>query len=186
LKLSEAQMRVDAQVKSYGKYWNIEWMVHRLFEEKGEFSRAINIKYGEKPAKSADEGKNLEAELADVFFTTIALTNRFRIELNNFNDNDIESIFSKLKENESGSVDYGMVIMPFAIKEGELASLIYDEETKKERILDEIAISKITEVLEEMIMIVIDMAASFNIDLPSIFKEKVAADEDKLTMIYRK
>jgi NTP pyrophosphatase (non-canonical NTP hydrolase) len=186
VKLSEAQTRVDAQVKSYGKYWDIKWMAHRLFEEIGELSRAINIKYGEKPAKSANEGKNLEEELADVFFTTIALTNRFGIELNNFNDNDIETIFSELRKNICGDIDYGMVLMPYAIKEGELASLIYDVETKKERILDEITISKITEVLEEMIMIVIDMAASFNIYLPSIFKEKVAADEDKLTMIYKK
>jgi hypothetical protein len=37
-----------------------------------------------------------------------------------------------------------------------------------------------------MIMIVIDIADAFNINLLSIFKEKVAADEDKLTMIYKK
>jgi hypothetical protein len=53
-------------------------------------------------------------------------------------------------------------------------------------VLDDITISKVVITLEEMIMIVIDMAASFNIDLPNIFKEKVATDEVKLTKIYNK
>jgi NTP pyrophosphatase (non-canonical NTP hydrolase) len=142
VKLSEAQTRVDAQVKSYGKYWDIKWMAHRLFEEIGELSRAINIKYGEKPAKSADEGKNLEEELADVFFTTIALTNRFNMKLDDFNYDDIETIFDKLRIKKPEKINYAMVLMPFAIKEGKLSSFIVDEETGNEKKLDDININK--------------------------------------------
>lgn len=81
MEISEAQKQVDEFIKSYGGYWTPLSMMARITEEVGELARAMNIKHGQKKSKFEGDGRNLEQELADVFFTTIAMANNEGIDL---------------------------------------------------------------------------------------------------------
>jgi NTP pyrophosphatase (non-canonical NTP hydrolase) len=96
MKLKDAQIKVDNQIMNYGGYWRHNSMILRLVEETGELSRAVNIKYGDKKSKGANDGKDISHELADVLYTTLALSNIFELD---FGDKDIEynqSLFKKM------------------------------------------------------------------------------------------
>jgi NTP pyrophosphatase (non-canonical NTP hydrolase) len=79
--INEAQKRVDELIQKYGGYWEPLSMLARLTEEVGELSRVMNIKYGGKKAKSSDDGRSIEKELADVIFTALAIANVEEIDL---------------------------------------------------------------------------------------------------------
>jgi len=80
MEIKEAQKKVDEIINHYGGYWEPLSMLARLTEEVGELSRAMNIKYGGKKKKSEDDGNELNEEIADVIFTTLALANTAKID----------------------------------------------------------------------------------------------------------
>jgi len=53
----------------------------RLMEDVGELSREINWKFGEKPKKATEEGKEFGYEIADILFTLVCLANSLDINL---------------------------------------------------------------------------------------------------------
>ena len=81
LETKELQNKVDEIIKKYGGYWEPLSMLARLTEEVGELSRAMNIKYGGKKVKFTGDGRDIEKEIADVIFTTFALANALKIDL---------------------------------------------------------------------------------------------------------
>ena len=80
--INEAQKVVDQWITTTGvRYFNELTNMALLTEEVGEVARIIARKYGEQSAKSTDENKLLEEELADVFFVLICLANQTGVDL---------------------------------------------------------------------------------------------------------
>ena len=81
--IREAQHRVDDWIKKYGvRYFNELTNLAILTEEVGELARIISRTYGEQSFKSSDENKNIEDEIADVFWVLICLANQTGVNLN--------------------------------------------------------------------------------------------------------
>jgi NTP pyrophosphatase (non-canonical NTP hydrolase) len=68
-------------IMKYGGYWEPVSMMARITEEVGELARAINIKHGGKKSKGDQDGRDVEKELADVLFTTLAIANKEGVDL---------------------------------------------------------------------------------------------------------
>jgi len=81
MEISQAQKQVDEFIQKFGGYWTPLSMMARITEEIGELARAMNIKHGQKKSKNENDGRELEKELADVLFTTLALANSEGINL---------------------------------------------------------------------------------------------------------
>jgi NTP pyrophosphatase (non-canonical NTP hydrolase) len=97
MKIKEAQKKVEELILHYGDYWEPLSMLARLTEEVGELSRAMNIKYGGKKAKSTDDGRDIEKELMDVLFSTLAIANSQKIDIEKEFHEKIEKDFEKMK-----------------------------------------------------------------------------------------
>ena len=97
MKIEEAQDRVDALIEHYGGYWKPLSMYARLVEEVGELGRAMNIKYGDKKSKSQLDGKAMEEELSDVFFTILAISKMAGIDLATEFEDKVEKDWEKCK-----------------------------------------------------------------------------------------
>jgi NTP pyrophosphatase (non-canonical NTP hydrolase) len=97
MEIDDAQKKVDELISYYGGYWEPLSMMARLTEEVGELARAINIKYGGKKAKSNNDGRAIENEIADALFTILAISNSEKINLNKEFDEKIKKDFEKLK-----------------------------------------------------------------------------------------
>jgi NTP pyrophosphatase (non-canonical NTP hydrolase) len=78
--LSGFQSEVDQTIKAAGGYWPPLANLARLFEESGEFARAINQYYGPKRRKSNEARVALEEELGDVLFVALVLANSLDID----------------------------------------------------------------------------------------------------------
>jgi NTP pyrophosphatase (non-canonical NTP hydrolase) len=98
MEIKLAQNKVDELINAYGGYWEPLSMLARLTEEVGELSRAMNIKFGGKKRKFEGDGKEINEELADVMFTTLALSNQIGIDLDIEFNNKLEKDFEKCKE----------------------------------------------------------------------------------------
>ncbi len=98
LNAKQMQEKVDKTIKQYGGYWEPLSMMARITEEIGELARAINIKYGGKKSKFEGDGREIEEELADVFYTTLAIANKFDIDLGKVLMEKIEKSHEKYKE----------------------------------------------------------------------------------------
>ena len=81
MEIIKAQEKVDKYIENYGGYWKELSMLARLVEEVGELSRAMNIKFGDKKSKFEGDGGEIEKEVADVFFTIIAISNKLQVDL---------------------------------------------------------------------------------------------------------
>jgi len=107
MKIKEAQEKVDDLIQHYGGYWQNLSMLARLTEEVGELSRAMNIKYGGKKAKSKDDGRAIEKEIADVLLTLLAIANQEKIDLGEEFEKKIISDYEKCKgiyDKEEGKI----------------------------------------------------------------------------------
>jgi NTP pyrophosphatase (non-canonical NTP hydrolase) len=172
MKLNDAKIRVYNQIMSYGGYWRPLSMMLRLIEETGELARAVNIKYGDKKSKNVNDGKDIALELADVFYTTLALANRYEL---NFNDTDINDLQLSLKFSED-NIDYLSLLAKLVQKIGTLYNLIIGEESNDE----------IKQSIYDIINEIIEVATLFKINLSSEFINKVGEDEidEEKTNIY--
>jgi NTP pyrophosphatase (non-canonical NTP hydrolase) len=172
MKLMDAKVRVHNQVMSYGGYWRPLSMMLRLVEETGELARAINIKYGDKKSKNANDGKTINLEFADVFYTTLALANRYELD---FNDTEINDLQLSLKRSED-NIDYLSLLAKLVQKIGTLYNLILDEKSNDE----------IKQLIYDIVNEIIEASSLFEIDLSKEFINKVGfddVDKDK-TRIY--
>jgi len=82
MEIKEAQKLVDEWINTVGvRYFNELTNMAILTEEVGEVARIISRKFGEQSFKESDIEKNLEDELADVFFVLICLANQTGVDL---------------------------------------------------------------------------------------------------------
>lgn len=80
--IKQAQKTVDKWIKNHGvRYFSELTNMAILTEEVGEVARIISRKYGEQSFKKSDKDKELDNELADVFFVLICLANQTGIDL---------------------------------------------------------------------------------------------------------
>ena len=80
--IQNAQEQVDAWIKTVGvRYFNELTNLGILMEEVGELSRLMVRKYGEQSFKESDKGKEIENEMADVFWVLICLANQTGVDL---------------------------------------------------------------------------------------------------------
>lgn len=91
MEIIKAQEKVDKYIQNFGGYWSELSMLARVTEEVGELARSMNIKFGDKKSKYKGDEREIKVELADVFFTTLALANKLEIDLD-------EALLSKIGE----------------------------------------------------------------------------------------
>lgn len=78
----EAQQQVDNWIHTTGvRYFNELTNLGILMEEVGELSRVMVRLYGEQSFKETDKSKNMEDELADVFWVLLCLANQTGVNL---------------------------------------------------------------------------------------------------------
>jgi len=70
------QQTLDKWFKERGwEYWFPLSILARLTEEVGEFARAVNHLYGDKPKRDDEKEQNLEEELGDILYTLMCFAN---------------------------------------------------------------------------------------------------------------
>lgn len=80
--ISEAQLKVDEWIKTYGvRYFSELTNMAILTEETGEVARIIARKYGDQSSKKEESTDHLGDELADVLWVLICLANQTGIDL---------------------------------------------------------------------------------------------------------
>jgi NTP pyrophosphatase (non-canonical NTP hydrolase) len=83
LTIEDAQNEIDNWIKTIGvRYFNELTNLGILMEEVGELSRLMVRKYGEQSFKQADQGKEIEDELADVLWVLMCIANQTGVNLN--------------------------------------------------------------------------------------------------------
>jgi len=98
VEIIEAQKAVDKAINQYGGYWQPLSMMARLVEEVGELARAMNIKHGDKRSKHESDGREIEEELTDVLFTTLAIANKEDINLDKLIKDQVDRKLNRDKE----------------------------------------------------------------------------------------
>ena len=80
--LQQAQQMVDAWIKTYGvRYFNELTNMTILTEEVGELARIMARTYGEQSFKESDKHRDLGADMADVLWVLLCLTNQTGVDL---------------------------------------------------------------------------------------------------------
>lgn len=97
MRISEAQMKARKLILCYGDFWAPLSMMARITEEVGELARAMNIKYGEKKSKGEGDGREIENELADILFTTLAMAEAQGIDLEKIYEEKVKADYNKMK-----------------------------------------------------------------------------------------
>ena len=81
--MKEYQKEIDNWFKQKSwEYWNPFIIVTRLFEEGGEFARAVNHIHGPKKKRPDEEEQDIEEEMGDIIYTLICYANSQGIDLN--------------------------------------------------------------------------------------------------------
>ena len=97
MEIKEAQEMTKELVLHYGGFWPPLSMMARITEETGELARAMNIKYGGKKSKGDGDGREIEEELADILFTTLAMAEAQEIDLERVFEKKVAKDFKKMK-----------------------------------------------------------------------------------------
>lgn len=98
MELKEAQQVVDQWINTTGvRYFNELTNMAMLTEEVGEVARIISRKYGEQSFKE-DDKKELDDELADVFFVLVCLANQTGVDLEEAFKRNLEKKNSRDKD----------------------------------------------------------------------------------------
>jgi NTP pyrophosphatase (non-canonical NTP hydrolase) len=80
--ISEAQLKVDQWIKTYGvRYFSELTNMAILTEEVGELARIVAREFGDQSYKESDLKKNLGDEMADVLWVLLCLANQTGIDL---------------------------------------------------------------------------------------------------------
>ncbi len=97
MEIREAQENAKKLILHYGGFWPPLSMMARITEEVGKLARAMNIKYGGKKSKGDGDGREIEEELADVLFTTLAMAEAQGIDLERIFEEKVAKDFEKMK-----------------------------------------------------------------------------------------
>ena len=97
MEIREAQEKAKKLILHYGDFWAPLSMMARISEEVGELARAMNIKYGGKKSKGDSDGREIEEELADILFTTLAMAEAQGIDLGKVYEDKVKADFEKMK-----------------------------------------------------------------------------------------
>lgn len=97
MEISEAQKKAKDLILHYGDFWEPLSMMARITEEVGELARAMNIKYGGKKSKGDEDGREIESELADILFTTLAMAEAQGIDLEKVYERKVLDDYKKMK-----------------------------------------------------------------------------------------
>jgi len=97
MEIKEAQAKAKKLILHYGDFWPPLSMMARITEEVGELARAMNIKYGGKKSKRDGDGREIEEELADILFTTLAMAEAQGIDLDKVYEEKVRKDFDKMK-----------------------------------------------------------------------------------------
>lgn len=89
--ISEAQQKVDEWIKTVGvRYFSELTNLGILMEEVGELSRLMVRKYGDQSFKESDKGKELEDEIADIFWVLMCIANQTGVDLTKAFENNMD------------------------------------------------------------------------------------------------
>ena len=97
MEIKEAQEKAKKLILHYGDFWPPLSMMARITEEVGELARAMNIEYGGKKSKGKGDGRDIEKELADVLFTTLAIASAQEIDLEKAYEEKVQADYDKMK-----------------------------------------------------------------------------------------
>ena len=88
--ISDAQLKVDEWIKTYGvRYFSELTNMAILAEETGEVARLIARKYGDQSVKNNESTDDLGDELADVLWVLICLANQTGVDLTEAFENNL-------------------------------------------------------------------------------------------------
>ena len=88
MEIKNLQLKVDNWIKKHGvRYFNELTNMAQLTEEVGEVARIISRQYGEQSFKESDKEVDLAAELSDVLFVLLCLSNQTGVDLQTSFDN---------------------------------------------------------------------------------------------------
>ncbi len=200
MSLKLMQKQVDEQIMDYGGYWRPFSMLLRFFEEIGEFSRAINIKYGDKKAKSTAEGRDIASELVDILFTVLAIAKLHKIDAQACFLKDLEkkNIFLDPLNTEFGDIKQALIANKIVgTKEvclllktidlflglAPLVKNIKEINETEQLILEDNPLDE--EPIANIIYIILDFAIDLEIDLMVEFNKKYNADMKKMEKVYK-
>ncbi len=80
--IQEAQEQVDHWIKTVGvRYFSELTNMAILTEEVGELARLMARKYGDQSFKESDKNRELDDEIADVFWVLVCIANQTGINL---------------------------------------------------------------------------------------------------------
>lgn len=71
---------IDQLIDLLGGYWDIEWLIHPVIEELGEFSKELQI-YAGLHSKKVTNLENLHEEFGDLLFAVLALGRGLEIDI---------------------------------------------------------------------------------------------------------
>ncbi|MBN1503356.1 hypothetical protein JW930_07490 [Candidatus Woesearchaeota archaeon] len=99
--LNGLQIRVKEWTSEKGFKWSDYAAYCHLVEEVGELGEALVVKHGERKSGTGQIGDadhyDIEEEIGDVLFSTIALANRFNIGLDHCLDKTFDRYDKKVK-----------------------------------------------------------------------------------------
>ena len=98
MSLKQNQKQVDEWIANFklGYFKPLE-ILARLTEETGELAREINHRWGPKQKKSSEDLKDIEDEIADIFYTLICLANSQSIDLDQAWDKMMNKLYTRDK-----------------------------------------------------------------------------------------
>lgn len=96
---NQIQQRVDDYITQFKEgYFSPLSLMARLSEETGKLAREVNHYYGEKPKKSTEKEKTIEAELGDIIFVLSCFANSLDIDLSEAFDSSMQKIETRDKD----------------------------------------------------------------------------------------
>ena len=97
--MKDVQKRVDDWAQTLKvPYWQPLENMARLTEEVGELARELNIRFGAKKKKSADDGGEVEAEMGDIIFTLACIANGLGLDLQRGFDSAMDKCYGRDKD----------------------------------------------------------------------------------------
>lgn len=97
--MKEIQKTVDDWAQTLKvPYWQPLENMARLSEEVGELAREINIRFGAKKKKPAEEGGDIENEMGDIIFTLACIANGLGLDLQRGFDRAMDKCYGRDKD----------------------------------------------------------------------------------------
>lgn len=96
--LSDSQKKIDELMKENNwDYWSPHEILVQMTEELGEIGKEINAEFGPKPKKDSDDGSSVDAEIGDLLFAIMCLSNSLEIDLDKSLEKTAKKFFTRDK-----------------------------------------------------------------------------------------